>query len=112
MVSSYGPYHIEHNGCSLQSNDKLLVVSISLQEQGKHGLTVGPTVFPAKMSRSLPEGSTDDIICPPHAISCHFLATKPPVLWVAGSLLVDVDLVGTNLGDVDSLLDYGLLTSF
>ena len=42
---------------------------------------------------------------PPCVISCYFLAIKTPVLWVAGSLQADVDLVKTNLEDRDSLLD-------
>ena len=41
------------------------------------------------------------------AISCHFLAIKTPVLWVAGSFWADVNLVRTNLEDCDSLLDNG-----
>ena len=63
-VSSYGWYHVGHNSHSLQYNDELSVVTVSLQEQGKNGLTVGPTVFPTKLSRLSPEGSTDYIIRP------------------------------------------------
>ena len=47
----------------------------------------------------------DDVICPPCVISCHFLAIKNPILWVVSSLRADVDLVGTDLEDHDSLLD-------
>ena len=52
-----------------------------------------------------PEGSTGDFIHLPCVISHHFLAIKTPILWVASSLQADVDLVGTNPEDRDSLLD-------
>ena len=47
-----------------QSNNELSVVTVSLEEQGIQGLTVGPNMFPAKMPRSLSEGSMDYVIFP------------------------------------------------
>ena len=56
-------------------NDELSVVAVSLQEQGKHGLTTSPMVFPAKISRLPPEGSTEYVICPPYMQS-------PTISWL------------------------------
>ena len=82
-ISSYECYLIWYNGPSSLYNNKLLVATISISEQGKHGLTRGPAVFSTKTLRLPPEGSMGYIICPPCAISCHFLAIKTPVLWFA-----------------------------
>ena len=77
-------------------------------ETGDTRFDCRPSRVPTKMPRSLPEGSTGDVICPPHAISHHFLAVKTPTLWVASSLWTDVNLVRSDLQDRDSFLDNGL----
>ena len=103
--SSNGWYHIG-------SNDELLFMAISLWKLGTHSLTMGQAVFLPKSPDQHQRAAWMMSYAPPCAISCHFFAIKTPVLWVASSLWADIDLVGTNPEDQDSLLDNGFAEVF
>ena len=111
MSSSNRWYHIRHNGSLPQSDDELSFIACFPFGSWRTQFDHWSSCVPAKKSRSVLEGSMNDVIHLPHMICCHFLAIKPPILWVVCSLQADINLVRTNPEDQDSLLDNGFMMS-